>query len=447
MTDTIATDELTTVQAAHLMPHPKNIRSELGDIKDLTRSIKNQGVLVPLLVLPADADGMHTIVAGHRRYRAGSAAGAETFPVIIRDLTPVQVLDTMLTENAQRSDLSLTESIQAVARYQVLAPGDSPTKIGRRIGRTPTWVKSRLALAALPTDVLAMLDRGDLTIASATAIAAVIDLGDEAVRECAEHIASRRWNDDPTGTVTEWREKRDAEAERAEIIAKLDALGVTRFDSDHDARDAKAQTLDSFGLGLDTAQTRAHRHEPCHAVTVTRRYDNEIAVTGWCIDPKRHRSTTTRPAASEIAIEKPGAQSKQAQTEADKARKLARQTRHDAAAVALAKGRLPKGTLLDLAARVLIDSVGQPAVTKAAEFLAIDPAEKADGRQRSDLTAWLDAVGDPTRLLAALAGAELETYGRQTDPLPGHTHADNSGRWLDLLTAHGGYMSEGHDLA
>lgn len=446
MTDTITTDALTTVTAARLAPHPDNIRRGLGDLKDLTRSIKNQGVLVPLLVLPADNDGTHTIVAGHRRYHAGRAAEVDQFPVIIRDLTPVQVLDTMLTENAQRADLTLTESIQAVARYQVLAPGESPTKIARRIGRTPTWVKSRLALAVLPADVLAKLDTGDLTIASATAIAAVIDLGDEAVRECAEHLASRRWNDDPTGTVTEWREKRAAETERAEIVAKLDALGVTRFDSDHDARHAKAQTLDSSGLGLDKQQARAHRHEPCHAVTVSRRYDNKITVTGWCTQPKRHRSTTTRPAASDIATEKPGPQSKQAQSDADKAHKLARELRHGAAAVALAKGRLPKGPLLDLAARVLIDSVGQPAVTKATEFLAIDATENANGRQRSELIGWLDAGGDPTRLLVALAGAELETYGRQIDPLPGHTHAESSGRWLDLLTAHGGYTSEGPDL-
>lgn len=67
----------------------------------------------------------------------------DTFPVIVRDLISVQVLDTMLTDNAQRADLTLTESIRAVARCQLLAPGDSPTKIARRIGHTPTWVKSR----------------------------------------------------------------------------------------------------------------------------------------------------------------------------------------------------------------------------------------------------------------------------------------------------------------
>jgi len=441
------TDELRTVTADQLTPHPDNIRSGLGDLADLTRSIKNQGVIVPLLVLPAADDGTHTIVAGHRRYHAGRAADLDTFPVIIRDLTPVQVLDTMLTENAQRADLTLAESIQAVARYQVLAPGDSPTKIARRIGRTPTWVKSRLALAVLPRDVLALLDAGDLTIASATAVAAVIDLGDDALRECAAHLASRHWNDDPARTVTQWREQREGEAKRAEVIAKLDALGVTRFDTDRAARDAKAQPLDSYGLGLDTDQTRTHRHEPCHAVTVARRFDNKVTVTGWCTEPKRHRSTTTRPAPSEIAIEKPGTQSKQAQSDTDKAHKLARKMRHDAAVAALGKGRLPKGPLLDLAARVLTDSVGQPAVTKAIEFLAIETDNDTTGQQRSELTGWLDAGGDPTRLLVALAGAELETYGRQIDPLPGHTQADASARWLDLLATHGNYTPEGHDLA
>ena len=115
---------------------------------------------------------------------------------------------------------------------------------------------------------------------------------------------------------------------------------------------------------------------------------------------------------------------------------------------ALAKARLPKGDVLALAARAWADSAGQLTATKAVEFLAIDPlsGDQADG-PRARLAAWLDEDGDPARLLAALAGAELETYGRQSDPLPGNAKADTSQRWLDLLTRHGGYTSKGLDLA
>ncbi len=62
------------------------------------------------------------------------------------------------------------------------------------------------------------------------------------------------------------------------------------------------------------------------------------------------------------------------------------------------------------------------------------------------LAGWLDGGGDPARLLAALAGAALETTGRQIDPLPADTPAGGSERWLELLAGHGGYDSDGGDL-
>ena len=442
------TEQVLTISADRLAAHPDNVRSNLGDLADLTRSIKTQGVLIPLLVLPANDDGIHIIVAGHRRYHAGLGAGIDAFPVIARDLTAVQVLDAMLIENSQRADLAVADSICAVARYQTLEPTDTPTKIARRIGRTPTWVKSRLALATLPHDVLAMLDTGTLTIERAAALAAVVDLGDDAVRDCAEHVTTRgRWGDDPADTVARWRQDHDAAEKMADLIARLDAIGVTRFDSDREARAAKAVTLDAHGLGLIKEQARAHRHEPCHAVVVTRRWNGQVEAVNYCTTPKRHRTSPTRPADSEIAIEQPGPRSQAATDEGDKARRQARRNRHVAATALLAKARVPKADGLDLAARVWADTIGQHAATKAIEFLAIDSTDDTGTTSRRNaLIDWLDNGGDPTRLLTALAAAELETWGRQVDPLPDGSKAEASHRWLDLLTRHGGYTTEGHDL-
>ena len=165
------------VPIALVAPSPDNVRSSLGDLDDLVRSIKASGILVPLLVLPADAEGVHHIVAGHRRYAAAVKAGRESVAVIVRDLTPVEVLDAMLVENSQREDLGLRDSIVAMTRYQVLAPTESVTKIAKRIGRTAAWCKTRLALAVLPLDVLDLLDTGRLTMPLATALAGLVDEG------------------------------------------------------------------------------------------------------------------------------------------------------------------------------------------------------------------------------------------------------------------------------
>lgn len=442
---TAAVEQVLTVRVDRLAVHPDNVRSDLGDLGDLRRSIKTQGVLVPLLVLPADTDGMHAIVAGHRRHAAGIAAGVDEFPVIVRDLTPVQVLDAMLIENSQRADLSVADSIRAVARYQVLSPTDTAAKIGRRIGRTPAWVKSRLALATLPADVLAMLDSGTLSIERAASLAAVVDLRDDAVRDCAEHLAARaRWGEDPADAVARWRNDRDAAARLNELVERLDRLGVTRFDNTSDARAAKAVPLDGRGLGLDNDQIRAHRHEPCHAVVVARRWDGQVEATSYCTSPKRHRPTPTQPADSPIVAHPTSTRTGPGNDVTDQARRQARKVRHAAAGSMLGKGRIPKADALDLAARVWADSIGQHAAAKTVEFLALPP-DSTTG-QRALLVGWLDGGGDPARLLCALAAAELETWGSQIDPLPGHTKAEASRRWLEILTRHGAYISQGHDL-
>lgn len=445
------TDEtVTRLPLAALAPHPDNVRTNLGDLEDLTRSVKNRGVLIPLLALPANADGVHLVIAGHRRYAAASRAGVDTVPVIVRDLTPVEVLDAMLTENGHRAELSVADSIRAVARYQVVAPGESATKIARRIGRTPAWVKARLALALLPVEVLAMLDTGTLNIAQAAAVATLTDQGDDLVRECANAVvANRRWNEDPAETVARWQADRAAEAKYAEVIAKLDRLGVTRFDSEHAAREAKAVTLTGHGVGLDAAQQRAHRHEPCHAVLVVRRYNGSIDVISYCTQPRRHRATASKPAASEIAVVQFGEKAKATISENERARKTARKARHAAATAMLTAGRWPKADAITLAARVQIITAGALATKKACEFLSIDtPAVEHYVGGGEHLAAWLDNGGDPIRLLTALAAAELETYGRQVDPLPaGSRWEAASHQWLDLLTSRGGYTSDGHDLA
>jgi ParB/RepB/Spo0J family partition protein len=432
---------------ALVAPSPDNVRSSLGNLDDLVRSIKASGILVPLLVLPADAEGVHHIVAGHRRYAAAVKAGRESVAVIVRDLTPLEVLDAMLVENSQREDLGLRDSIVAMARYQVLAPTESVTKIAKRIGRTPVWCKTRLALAVLPVDVLDLLDTGRLTMPVATALAGLVDEGDDVIRACAAELAGRHHHD-PVDAVDRWHRRLNANRKLDDLIAKLDATGVQRFENHQQAREAKAMPLGAAGIGLDKDQARAHRHEECHGVVIDVYVSNgKVEAVGYCTNPKRHRTTATKQAVSEIAVEQFAPTSPTAINELDRARKAARKARAETATALLSGGRTPKTEAVILAALVWCQTAGSLALAKACEFLAVEP-DTTDGfwDRSAALSSWLDDGGDPHRLLVALTGGEIETRSRQVDPLPssgGWVQA--SQRWLDLLTARG-YVPEGHDF-
>ncbi len=148
-----------------LAPHPDNPRGDLGDLTELARSIKAQGVLQPLLVLPAGEDGRHLIVAGHRRHAAAVQAKAATVPAIVRDLTPAEVIEAFLVENGQRSDLTVSEEVRAIERLVDLSGGKlTVARLCKRIGRSQNWVRARMALCALPPQWREAIDAGDLTL-------------------------------------------------------------------------------------------------------------------------------------------------------------------------------------------------------------------------------------------------------------------------------------------
>ena len=111
MTDTV--EHVLHLPLDLLADHPRNVRRHLGDLKDLTRSVRERGIETPLLVLAADRAGVHHIVAGHRR-RAAEAAGLTSVPCIVRDFADeADTVLCMVAENTQRSDgLNVVASAQ-----------------------------------------------------------------------------------------------------------------------------------------------------------------------------------------------------------------------------------------------------------------------------------------------------------------------------------------------
>lgn len=91
--------ELCWLNLADMQPHPDNPRANLGDLSELTRSIRSHGIIEPVVVLPANDEGVYLIVAGRRRHAAGLKAGITDVPAVVRPMSTVEVIEAGLSEN------------------------------------------------------------------------------------------------------------------------------------------------------------------------------------------------------------------------------------------------------------------------------------------------------------------------------------------------------------
>lgn len=121
------------------------------ELEELAESIRQNGVIQPLIVRPRDGGG-YEIVAGERRWRAAQSAGLHEVPVVVRELTDDEVLQLAIVENVQRSDLNAIEEAQG---YQSLIEtfGQNQAEVARAVGKSRPYVANMLRLLALPQDV------------------------------------------------------------------------------------------------------------------------------------------------------------------------------------------------------------------------------------------------------------------------------------------------------
>lgn len=127
-------------------PHPENPRKSLGDLTELAESIKANGIMQNLTVVPKDG-GRYTAIIGHRRLAAAKLAGLETVPCAVVDMDRKAQLSTMLLENMQRSELSYIE--QADGFQLMLDLGETVESISEMSGFSKGTVKHRLEIAKL----------------------------------------------------------------------------------------------------------------------------------------------------------------------------------------------------------------------------------------------------------------------------------------------------------
>jgi ParB family transcriptional regulator, chromosome partitioning protein len=145
-----------------LEPNPHQPRIEVGDLTELTASIREKGVLEPLLVRPSEVGGRFMIIAGERRFRAAREAGLREVPCIEMEVDDRAVAEIALIENLQRKDLTPFEEADGL---QVLVErfGYTHEEVARKIGKSRSSVTEALTIAALPADVRDLCRRADIS--------------------------------------------------------------------------------------------------------------------------------------------------------------------------------------------------------------------------------------------------------------------------------------------
>jgi len=174
---------------AAITPNPYQPRQVFDDdaIEELTASIREKGLLQPLLVRRA-GDG-YQLIAGERRFRAAQRAGLTQVPVVVRDVDDREALELALIENLQRENLNPVEEARA---YRRLADEFrlGQEEIAQRVSKSRSAVTNSLRLLGLPAEILAQLESGALSAGHARSLLALD--GAAAQTAMAREVAAKR---------------------------------------------------------------------------------------------------------------------------------------------------------------------------------------------------------------------------------------------------------------
>ena len=160
-------NQIKLINTSLIDPHPDNPRKQIGDVTDLANSIKVNGLLSPLSVVPNGK--RYRVIAGHRRLAACKQAGTGAIPCFVLQLDPLQQLEAMVTENCQREQLTVLEEADAI--QGMLDLGATTAGVAHRLGRSADYVRDRVKAASITADVRQARDDFDqLTIGQLIAI-------------------------------------------------------------------------------------------------------------------------------------------------------------------------------------------------------------------------------------------------------------------------------------
>lgn len=201
-----------------LHPHEDNPRKDLGDISELTESIKANGILQNLTVVPCTGHyyGDYTVIIGHRRLAAARAAGLTELPCIIAEMDKKEQLATMLLENMQRSDLTVYEQAQGI--QMMLDLGETVESVAEKTGFSESTIRRRVRLTTLDANAFKAAEGRQVTMADYDRLFEIQDKDrrDEALKS----IGTNNFND----TLKREIEAEKKEAEKAAFEQELNKI-------------------------------------------------------------------------------------------------------------------------------------------------------------------------------------------------------------------------------
>lgn len=181
--------EIVMLPVDRIYPHPDNPRKDVGDVSELAESIKANGILQNLTVVPADEG--YTVIIGHRRLAAAKLAGLEKVPCSIVEMSDKEQISTMLTENMQRSDLTVYE--QAHGFQMMIDLGNTTDEIAEISGFSKTTVKRRLKMMELDQKTLKKVsDERQLSLSDFDKLSQIDDIKER--NKALEEIGTSNFN-------------------------------------------------------------------------------------------------------------------------------------------------------------------------------------------------------------------------------------------------------------
>jgi len=181
------------VPVDHLHPNPDQPRKTFTPeaLDQLAQSIRQKGIIQPLIVRASSRADHYEIVAGERRWRAAQLAELHSVPVVVREFSDVEVLEIAIIENIQREDLNPIE--EALAYRQLMDRfGHTQEKLAEALSRSRSHIANSMRLLTLPETVQYMLRKGELTAGHARALITSADPTKLAVQAVQRGLSVRQ---------------------------------------------------------------------------------------------------------------------------------------------------------------------------------------------------------------------------------------------------------------
>lgn len=326
-----ATGSAIEVSVDLIDPSPDNPRSSLGDLKELAASIKELGVLQPILVRP-NGD-RYDVIYGHRRLAAAQLAKRATVPVLFAgEADEAQDRAQRLVENLHREDLSALDEARAYEELLALGVTGGQRGLAKLVAKSQAHVSKRLALLQLPAEVQEHVDSGRINLTDATALSKLSDEPDRIARAVKNGLAYGGISRAVTREVAE--AEREAEQERR--IEELRAAGVSIIDDPRPYNQEDGPVPLSWLPWVDVDE---HAKDNCHAAAAPRAsWQRDVILL--CVNPQAHPDPDEEAQSQERAR-------KEAERKAEEeARYQARAERWKFAAGLVTKGNPAEGAVL-----------------------------------------------------------------------------------------------------